>query len=190
MEKHHLRFKSVLVGSLLATLGIGQTLAQDSSVDAGLGLTQQTPQSTPTVRTPQRPKRTVVIPERQPTTGASWARSSGTGQRASAKTQGPGQEQVQGYPYYTMEGLFASVCNAPYNEAKRDCPNMSSVQALGAMQLLMYYGNLIGPDSVLVVMPKSKLGDLAGTDADAKLNEMTRNFRAKNARQTSAARTN
>lgn len=176
-----MRFETIMVSALAVTLvvGIGQAFAQESSVDAGLGLRQ-----TPTLRAPQPPKRTVVIQQMQPTTGASWATSQKTGKQ----TQGPAQ--IEGYPYYTMEGLFASVCNAPYQDAKRNCPNMSSVQALGAMQLLMYYGNLIGPDSVLVVMPKSKLADLAGTNGDIKLNEMTRNFRVKNARNMAATRTN
>lgn len=157
-------------------LALPVTVQAQSSIDAdlGLGSPQESARKAP-------PKRTVIIPapDAPRPAGAAWS--------SSAK-QVP--ESVQGYPYYTMAGLFAAVCNAPYTRAQTDCKDMSSVQALGALQMMMYYGNLIGPDSVLVVIPKSKLGVVAGKNGDMKLNEMTRAFRAKNTRQAAVAPAN
>ncbi|MEM9880462.1 MAG: hypothetical protein AAF862_14415 [Pseudomonadota bacterium] len=167
----------IVLMSAFWTVSPVQAHAQ-SSVDAGLDLSPG-----PSIRTPVSPKRTVIVPKadaRRPA-GAVWAKSA---------QQVPDNSSANGgYPFYTMPGVYAAICNAPYDQAQRDCTNMSSVQALGALQMMMYYGNLIGKDSVLVVLPKSKLGALAGTNGDAKLNQMTRNFRAKNARSSAAAKT-
>lgn len=156
------RYMAIVLWGILCPL---ETYAQ-SSIGADLRL--DTAQTSP--RT-VAPKRAVIAPAAQTPApaGASWS---------GAAKQGP--NDVQGYPYYTMPGVFAAVCNAPAARAQSACKDMSSVQALGALQMMMYYGNLIGQDSVMIVIPKSKLGALAGSNSDTKLNQMTRAFRAQN----------
>jgi hypothetical protein len=104
------------------------------------------------------------------------ANTAGVGRVTAQKPAPVTVKKHQGYPYYTMKGFYQSLCMEPPERVFKGCKKVSTMQAAAAASFLIYYGHMIGNDSVVVVIPRSKLGALAGPDMSAKLIEMTHRF--------------